>query len=359
MNSGSFAEKQGDFLSILFSNSVLQSAMEKHIDICEEKRVWASNSMMKKSDCISNLRFADDVLTTVASLKQLKTWLRVFIKYRSAGTRNPPRPNPNLHKPEKSQNKRSRDRWDARRDTSSWRKAKYLGQMITFVDQENAEIQHRIWCALSAFARHRQELTSQSNLLRHRILQFDAVVTPTIMHTHSLVVRTFFCCTVCLRTSAHLHACAPTSMAQVMSQGCLLHMCHTSPSRHLPLDDSPISIVPARSLRDQSRLRFHWLRHPRDLAVFSRPRSTGHAPFRTSIVKLGYLARSDANTGYEPEEFDKIASVDDDAMLINDPNHNFSDFSKTHEREHKTIRCPHDVWILCFARFSWWFLFFR
>ena len=42
-----------------------------------------------------------------------------------------------------------------------------------------------------------------------------------------------------------------------------------------------------------------------------------------------YLAKSALNTGYEPEKFDKITSVDDDTMLINDPNHNFSDFSKT------------------------------
>ena len=35
------------------------------------------------------------------------------------------------------------------------------------------------------------------------------------------------------------------------------------------------------------------------------------------------------NTGCEPKEFNKITSVDDDTMLINGPNHNFSDFSKT------------------------------
>ena len=28
---------------------------------------------------------------------------------------------------------------------------------------------------------------------------------------------------------------------------------------------------------------------------------------------------------------------------------------KHHAREHWTIRCSHSVWILCFARFSWWF----
>ena len=39
---------------------------------------------------------------------------------------------------------------------------------------------HRIRCAWSAFAKHRQELKSQSYLLRHRLHLFDAVVTPTI-----------------------------------------------------------------------------------------------------------------------------------------------------------------------------------
>ena len=42
----------------------------------------------------------------------------------------------------------------------------------------------------------------------------------------------------------------------------------------------------------------------------------------------GYLAKSALNTGYEPKKFDKNTSVDEDAMPINDPDHNFSDFSK-------------------------------
>ena len=33
------------------------------------------------------------------------------------------------------------------------------------------------------------------------------------------VARTFFCCTVCLRTSAHLHACAHTRMDQGHQNG--------------------------------------------------------------------------------------------------------------------------------------------
>ena len=44
---------------------------------------------------------------------------------------------------------------------------------------------------------------------------------------------------------------------------------------------------------------------------------------------FGYRAKSALNTGYEPKKFDKNTSVDDDATLINDPDHNFWDFSKT------------------------------
>ena len=45
-------------------------------------------------------------------------------------------------------------------------------------------------------------------------------------------------------------------MAQVSVKWCL-HMCHTSPSRHLPSHVSPIVGVLERSLRDHSRLRPH------------------------------------------------------------------------------------------------------
>ena len=103
-----------------------------------------------------------------------------------------------------------------------------------------------------------------------------------------------------------------------------------SPSRLLPSHVSPVFFaVPARSLRDHSWLRLHWRPHLHDLAVFSRPKSAGHAPLRICIAKFGYLARSDANTGYERKEFDKVTFVDNDTMPIDDSNHDFSDFSKT------------------------------
>ena len=61
-------------------------------------------------------------------------------------------------------------------------KIKYLGQRITFVDQETTEELHRIRCAWSAFTKHRKELTSQSHRLQHGLHLFDAVVTPTVTY---------------------------------------------------------------------------------------------------------------------------------------------------------------------------------
>ena len=57
----------------------------------------------------------------------------------------------------------------------------------------------------------------------------------------------------------------------------------------------------------------------------------------------GYLAKSVLLTGYEPQEFDKITSMDDDTTPINDRDRNISDFSKTTSENTGQIRCFHSV----------------
>ena len=59
---------------------------------------------------------------------------------------------------------------------------KYLCQMITFQQQETAEIRNRIRAAWATFHKKRQELTSRTYMLRHRLRLFDAVVSPTTNH---------------------------------------------------------------------------------------------------------------------------------------------------------------------------------
>ena len=57
---------------------------------------------------------------------------------------------------------------------------KYLGQMITFQQQETTETRNCIRAAWATFHKYGQELTSRSYMLRHRLRLFDAVVSPTM-----------------------------------------------------------------------------------------------------------------------------------------------------------------------------------
>ena len=59
---------------------------------------------------------------------------------------------------------------------------RYLGQLITFQQQETTEIKNRIRTAWAAFPKYRQELTSKNYLLKHRLRLFDAAITPTICY---------------------------------------------------------------------------------------------------------------------------------------------------------------------------------
>ena len=162
-------------------------------------------------------------------------------------------------------------------------------------------------------------------------------------YTHLLHAH-FFCCTMCLRTLAHFSCVSHTRMAE----GCQKILCTCVTSRLFQSHVSPILVVPWWSLRDHS-----WLWRPHVLAVLTCPESAGHAHPRTSSEEFGYLAKSALSTGYEPKNFDKITSVDNDTMLIDDPDHDgISDFSKT-KRENTGLFGVPSVWNLCFARFSW------
>ena len=59
---------------------------------------------------------------------------------------------------------------------------RYLGQMITFGQQETTEIKNRIRAAWATFHKYRQELTSKNYMLKHRLRLFDAATPPTICY---------------------------------------------------------------------------------------------------------------------------------------------------------------------------------
>ena len=59
---------------------------------------------------------------------------------------------------------------------------KYLGQKISFHQQETLEIKSRIRAAWAAFHKYRQELTSKNYMLKHRLRLFDAAVSLTLCY---------------------------------------------------------------------------------------------------------------------------------------------------------------------------------
>ena len=60
--------------------------------------------------------------------------------------------------------------------------ARYLGQKITFEEQETEEIKNRLKAAWAAFHKYRQQLTSKDYRLCHRLRLFGMVITPTLTY---------------------------------------------------------------------------------------------------------------------------------------------------------------------------------
>ena len=137
-------------------------------------------------DCLTNLRFADDVMLFATSKEQLRKMMYEF-------KRKQPR------------------KWDSgftqtRRRFSATRapsirtlkhikvgamsieiltkneSVTYLGQRISFHQQETLEIKSRIRAAWATFHKYRQELTSKNYMLKHRLRLFDATVSPTVCY---------------------------------------------------------------------------------------------------------------------------------------------------------------------------------
>ena len=132
--------KQGDPLSSLLFNTVLQYSLEEDLKRWQEKRKGIKLSDANE-DCLTNLRFADDVLLFSTSLEKLREMLCEFkISTEAVGL--------GIH-PDKTKRLSNQDKIKAKEvevenikieilgKTAS---ARYLGQKITFEDQETEEI---------------------------------------------------------------------------------------------------------------------------------------------------------------------------------------------------------------------------
>ena len=117
-------------------------------------------------DCLTNMRFADDVLLFASSQEQLQKMLCEFKRStEKVGLRIHPGKTKILSN--QSLNVRNEIEIDDIKVEILTREecTTYLGQMITFQQQETTEIRNRIRAAWATFHKYRQELTSRNYML--------------------------------------------------------------------------------------------------------------------------------------------------------------------------------------------------
>ena len=174
--------KQGDPLSSLLFNTVLQYSLENDLIQWQEKQTGIRLSD-KTEDCLTNLRFADDVFLVSTSLGKLRDMLCDFKTNTEAVGLG-------IH-PEKTRILSNQNKVKAKEITvdniqieilPKGDRARYFGQKITFEDQGTAEIKNRLKAAWAAFHKYRQELTPKDYRLCYRLRLFNMVVTPTLTH---------------------------------------------------------------------------------------------------------------------------------------------------------------------------------
>ena len=136
----------------------------------------------QKKDCLTNLRFGDDVLLFFHIIEQTgrhAEWLRR--KYRESGSGDPIQTKQNF-----TVTKMWGDRKRSRLTTSKWKcceevKVQSISARPWRLElQETTEIKNRLRTPTAAFHKFRKELTSRSYRLCHKLRFFNIVVTPTL-----------------------------------------------------------------------------------------------------------------------------------------------------------------------------------
>jgi len=182
--------KQGDPLSSLLFNALLEKVMSKVKEVFVEKKYgiqMGSGSLETAADTrLTNLRFADDVLITGRSLQQLSDMLLLL---REESAVSGLQLHPGKTKIISSTNREHRPRQkfvrvgDMKVEVLPRNgKIKYLGRQITFENGTVVELSNRIKAAWAKFMQYKTELTKKHYSLSDRLRLFEAVVTPTVLY---------------------------------------------------------------------------------------------------------------------------------------------------------------------------------
>ena len=154
---------QGDPLSSPLFNTFLQYSLKDDIQRWQKKKgmgIYLSNN---DHDCLTNLRFADDVLLLSSSKEHLRKMLYEFSATRASSTRT-----------QKKELKIEDMKIEILTRSES---VKYLVQKISIHHQETTEIKNRIRAAWATFRKYRK-----NDMLNHRLRLFDAAISPTFCY---------------------------------------------------------------------------------------------------------------------------------------------------------------------------------
>ena len=172
-------DKESD--ALLF-NTVIQFSLENDLKQWQEKQKGIRLSD-KAEDCLTNLRFADDVLLFSTSLEKLREMLCEFkASTETVGLGIHPDKTKVLSNQDKVKTEEIKVDNIKIEVLAKGGCARYLGQKITFEEQETEEIKNRLKAACAAFHKYRQELTSKDYRLCHRLRLFNMVITPTMTY---------------------------------------------------------------------------------------------------------------------------------------------------------------------------------
>ena len=140
----------------------------------------------QERDCLTNLRFADDVMLFATSKGQIQN---MMCEFKEATEKVGLTIHPNKTKILSNESSMNSDtkRYIKIGDMdieilAKSESVKYLGQRISFYQQETLEIKSRIRAAWTSFRKYRQELTSKKYMLKLRLRLFDATVSPTLCY---------------------------------------------------------------------------------------------------------------------------------------------------------------------------------
>ena len=167
--------KQGDPLSSLLFNTVLQTALKEESPRWQKNRGTGICLGDNDHDWLTDMRFDDDVLLFVCSKEQLQEMLCDLKRStEKVGLGTHPGKTKILSNQSSSVRKEIKIEDIKVEILTREGSAKYLGRKITFQEQETTEIRNRIRAAWATFHKYRQELTSKSYPIEHRLRLSEA-----------------------------------------------------------------------------------------------------------------------------------------------------------------------------------------